>query len=406
MPLSGLVDGSLWDISVVTRQKVCTVTVKEYQPPVDNLDLRLLLQVQVCGDVIQGRVLSWPKAICRQGNILVSQFVTHSNPYIQFLVIDLVKEACFVFCDTVRHFRRSYALMGSVECCLSPDLHMMLLRLPRVVARAHTSSLALVAKARYPGRPMAIKDNPIDVTDRFRFQDRKLCMLLFDPRFPRRLVSLQVSEFCTKCSVLSRDQDTDTTVLKKLVLLGQLNASQIAVGDSNNAVNHDRDSDSGDDSDDSDTPFLAFKTCSCKAEYSRSADRMVLCCFMEDTLHGGMYVRVFVFDSDTFTCIAKYFQSLDTCDPTESAGSFQIAFSPCDSRVHVMLPGPELGHLVCSVDICKPVSLRNFGRAAILNCLTDSRDVDALPLPPSLKKYLQFRWDKYVDLVTCQQQEE
>lgn len=397
MPWSGVVDGSLWKISVSTKNKVCTVTAEEYQPPVDNYGLKLLRQVRVSGDVIQGRVLSCPKAICRQGNILVSQFVTHKNPYIQFLVIDLVKEQCFAFCDTVRHFRRSYALMGAVECCLSPDLHMMLLRLPRVVARSHTSSLALVAKTRCPAKPMAIEDNPIDLTDRFRFHDRKLCMLLFDPRFPRRLVSMQVSEFCTKCIVLSKDQVTDTTVLKKSVPLGQLNASQILVAE--NLLSHDdaNDDSDSDDSDDSYDPLLVFSTISCKAEYSRSADRIILCCFVEDSLHGGMYVRVFVFDADTFSCIAKYFQSLDPGDPTESVDAFQIIFSPCDAKVHVMLPGSDPGQMLCTIDLRKPLSLQNFCRSSILNCLSEARDVRSLPLPPSLKKYLQFRCNKYVD---------
>ncbi|KAK7108801.1 uncharacterized protein [Littorina saxatilis] len=398
MPWSGVVDGSLWNISVTTKNKECVITAEEYQPPVDNHDLKLLRQVQVSGDIIQGRVLSWPKAICRQGNILVSQFVTHKNPYIQFLVIDLVKETCFAFCDTVRHFRRSYALMGSVECCLSPDLHMMLLRLPRVVARAHTASLALVARARCPTRPMGVVDNPVDVTDRFRFQDRKLCMLLFDPRFPRRLVSMQVSEFCTKCLVLSRDQETETTILKKSLLLGQLSASQISVAE--NSLSHDDFNEDSDDSDDAYDPLLVFKTVSCKAEYSRNADRIVLCCFVEDSLHGGMYARVFVFDADNFSCIAKYFQSLDPGDPSEAVSVFQIVFSPCDTRVHVMLPSSDQAQLLCSIDIRNPVSLRNFCRSCILSSMSDARDVAALPLPPSLKKYLQFRLNKYVEKVS------
>jgi hypothetical protein len=207
--------------------------------------------------------------------------------------------------------------------------------------------------------------------------------------------------------VVSRDQgpgNSNTTVLKKNIPLGQLNAAQVAVADSltsqpfsdsqngNSILEEDNlDSDESDDDD----PLMVFRTVSCKAQYSRSAKHLVLCCFVEDALNGGIYVRLFVFDSTTFNLIAKRHQSVEFDGKSDGVNGFQIIFSPCDTLVYILLRCDEPSSYICCMEIPKDVSLSGSCRATIMRSLNNSRNVNVLPVPCAIKRFLQFQSNKY-----------
>lgn len=387
------VNGSLFSVSVqtpqnrvVVREFVCDSTVSQ--------TMTLLRKVTTTGDVIPDRVLAQPVAICRQGFLLVAQFVTQHIKYVQFLLVDILAKEYFVFRDTVKHFMRDFAFAESIQCCLSPDHHMMVLRLPRGIMRPHKSSLSLTVCKRNSNQPIAMH-NPILGTEKFPVQDRKFYMLTFDPRFPRRLLSMHPNDQCTKCIVQLRDQIAQTTVVQKVISLGKLERSCLPFTPESYFHNSD-DYDSEDSEDESLMSPISFQLVSCNMEYCRTGDRIILCCRVVDSLK-RVYLRLFIIDADTFSCIREISHQL--CETIHATEPFQIRFTTCDSQVYVQQVMKSVGlepqlakPMAWSANIPRQLSLLARCRAKVLQCLKPGAELMSLPLPSSLIRYLEFNF--------------
>ncbi|KAK7503166.1 hypothetical protein BaRGS_00005431 [Batillaria attramentaria] len=395
------VNGSLFSVS--TQADAGTVVVREFFKDASKPGgMSLRRELTANGSIISDRVLAQPIVICCQGNLVVAQFVIQHAQQVHFFVIDLAERKYFIFHDTNRHFIRDCAIMEGVMCSLSPDHHLMILRLPRsVMARPHKSSLTLTVKKNDPSQPISII-NQITGTERFRLQDRRFYMLAFDPRCPRRLVSLSLNEYCTKCLVMARDQDSQTTIVQKVLPLGQLCVSRPISGNIENSEQSceqsDGDSDASSESeDDSFDPPLAFHLISCSMEYCRMGDIIALCCCVVDSAE-NYYLRLFLLDSDSFSCIRQISQPIKKCEKL-SEEPFQISFSSCDSQVVVQAPlkcDACASHVtLCRAGVPRELSLRGQCRVAVLRSLPPGGDIKSLPLPSALIEFLLFTNHRY-----------
>jgi hypothetical protein len=99
----------------------------------------------------------------------------------------------------------------------------------------------------------------------------------------------------------------------------------------------------------------------------------------------------YVFDATSLKLLKHFYAHLHSLS-TLCESNYAPTFSRCSSRM-CMLSEETNGesHLIITVyQLPDPFELQQKCRRAIVKCLKSMADVEALPLPPKLKRFLRF----------------
>lgn len=367
--------------------------ITEYVPQ-SHGELKPLRTDRITGGRLPHPIIGFPQIICYEGNLVVVQLLVGREIYIHFLVIDLSAKQYFVFKDDVKHFKPDMLLKGSIQCHLSPDGHCLLLRLPVSVLRPRAASLSLTAKKLHGDEPISAENPVLSTSKLHKFQDRKFKMIAFDPRFPRRLLSMKPNEYCTRCEILVQDLITRSIIFNKTVplpdpvdLLHRHSAQQRT-----RCSAADEEVNSNCDSDEEHEGQYYLDLVSCTTEYSRAGDRIVMCCHVAAG-QNLQYLRVLIFDSDLFMCIDQHTHKLPSSMDLKTTKPFLISFTPCDSKINVFQFIGNCGKIrytLPGITIPRNITLQAICRIALLRNLQPGRDLSFLPMPCFFVHYLHF----------------
>ncbi|ELU00972.1 hypothetical protein CAPTEDRAFT_188193 [Capitella teleta] len=127
------------------------------------------------------------------------------------------------------------------------------------------------------------------------------------------------------------------------------------------------------------------------ANFSRDGNYLVLQKITENMNRGYCYTDSYVFDAYSLKLLKHIYAHLQPLS-TVCDSNYAPTFSRCSSRMCMLSEeGSSLPRLCISVyQLPDPMGLQQKCRRAIVRSLKTMADVDALPLPTKLKRFLKF----------------
>lgn len=323
-----------------------------------------------------GRMMGQMTCIGCVGDIFIAQYVTSDKHarFVKFVVIDRRSKQVTAFEDTHHFFHRDSATVSPLECLLSPDKMVCLLRLPQSILSPKKWSKLLICKKTQEQEPVG-HQNPIIGTSPSSFRDRKFQLMSFDPQHPSKLLTVLLDSYCSKCKFSMHDFHVRKDVLqcsRKLYLTKQ-------------------EKETGSDSDSEDEELRYFFLQDCSMTYCRSGDTILISCTVIDNM-SNKFLNVYFFNSTTLKLVGSEEFSLSSFQLKKHEMLVPV-FSVCDSKVTFWLMEREQAEFtqLFTCNVPKPINLKSFCRSVINQAIARNMySQSTLPLPPSLIKYVHF----------------
>ncbi|CAC5391382.1 unnamed protein product [Mytilus coruscus] len=368
------VENKLVNTAIDKRSQDLIIT--EFIPQSDGTSRITRNAVVLPREITSKRIIGQPICIGCKGSFHVFQFICTTVSHIQFFCVDVEEKSVNVFKDSVCYFSRDIMTVAPIECHISTDKKLILLRLPQNVLKLN----------RYANILLTVNSGICNIV-KSKLHDKKYTCVRFLPQYPSQLLMVEFNNISTKCHLRIYDMTTQEVKAVKDHCINTFSIGNI-------------DGDYSADSCSEENTVMSL--CQTSLLFDRICDLIFLTCF--PTVN--TFVAVFGFKAETLEATFSYKINVNLkCSKINVLGTniFSTAMSNCSTMVNVYRLSKSqqnsglIQQTVTSVKLPVMLNLKFQVRAVILQHFTGEKLALVLDaLPKQLKTYILLSYNKKV----------
>lgn len=321
-------------------------------------------KIALPGRITGNRILGKPLCIGCRNNFYVFQCATATNKYIQFFSVDAETNTVKVFEDSTKYFPRTVVTIAPIECHISQDREITLLRLPQEVLRPNSYSNILIA--------LNISNSETDTCTVLKsvLLDRQLTCVKFYPTKPQMLFCVHIDNMGLKCVLQKYDMTSQNLMDSDNHCINVLNSNRNGcVGSPDNQV-------------------LSLNQTT--LNFNKTADLILFTCFPSEKTFLAMYAF------DTSTLKISFSVQVNVNFKYDQKVLLSTEVSLCNSKLNVYKSQKSEHSMkkIASIDFPVITNLKSIVRTRILQDFTGDRLKYVMDsLPGQLQSYLTYNTD-------------
>ncbi|XP_071135708.1 uncharacterized protein [Mytilus edulis] len=363
-------------INTAIDKKSQDLIITEFIPQSDGTNRITRNAVQVPKEITSKRIIGQPICIGCKGSFYVFQFICTTVSHIQFFSVDVDNKSVNVFKDSVCYFSRDIMTVAPVECHISTDKKLILLRLPQAVLKLN----------RYANILLTVNGEMCNI-GKSKLHDKKYTCVRFLPHYPSQLLMVEFNNISSKCHLRIYDMTTQEVKAAKDHCINTFSIGYIDGDNSADTCSEEN---------------TVMSLCQTSLLYDITCDLIILTCF--PTVN--TFVAVFGFRAETLEATFSFKINVNLkCSKTNEPKTSLLAteMSNCSTVVNVYRLSKSqqnsglIKQTVTTVKLPVVLNLKFQVRAVILQHFTGDKlqlVLDALPKP--LKTYILLGYNETV----------